>query len=431
MWFKRIFKFFENLGIDDTLPNDLVRRVKMHNILGFVSICLMVFFPITFLYLELYEGFYLLGIGSFSMIIPMTLNHLQYFNFSRFFAVLTGVFTFMCGVIMYGYDAGFIYGIIAMMCLPILFFKENRFRIALYGSILLQGLVLYFIFKNSIPLIEISTEKTLLNIMLLACCTTLILMYFISSDLINNFYENKSIVLVDQLTNRNEELKNFSYSTSHDLKQPLRTILNFISVLQKKKSNQLDKEGQHFLDLIESSGVRLDQLIDALLSHSVLGQTISFEKFDANQLVKNVLVDLEVMIKESNASISVTQLPMVVANKQEMGAVFQNLITNALKFKREDISPVIQISAIEDGAFWRFIVKDNGTGIEDSLKHKVFQMFQKGHNNQSLEGTGIGLANCKKIIENHSGKIWIDSRLDIGSTFSFTILKAPKDVNYN
>ncbi len=431
MLFRKIYDFFANIGIDETLPNDLVRRIKMHNILGLVSMILMTVFPITFAYLELYEGFYLLGIGMISMISPLLFNYLKYFNFSRFFAIVTGAFTFMCGVVLYGFDAGFIYGIIAMMCLPILFFKEKRFRILTYSIIFFLGLVLYFIFKNNIPLVEITAEKVGLNILLLVSCTALIIMYFISSASINDFYERKSIALVDQLMSRNRELKNFSYSTSHDLKQPLRTILNFINVLKKKKRDQLDEDGQHYLELIENSGIRLEQLIDALLSHSVLGQTIAFEKFDCNKLLKDIIADLEVIIKENKAKVTLAKLPEVVANRHEIGAVFQNLITNAIKFKRENISPVIQISAIDDGAFWKFIVKDNGIGIEENLQERVFQMFQKGHDNHLIQGTGIGLANCKKIVEHHSGEIWIDSKLNYGSTFSFTILKAPKDVSYN
>ena len=175
MFKERLYDWFSNLGINDSLPDDLVRRIKMHNILGLISMLLMISFPITFIYLELYDGFYLLGIGLISMLSPLVFNYFQLYNFSRYFAIITGALTFMSGVVLYGYDVGFIYGIIAMMCLPILFFKEKRYRLLSYGSIFLQGLVLYLVFKNSIPLVEITSEKFYLNILLLVSCIRWIL----------------------------------------------------------------------------------------------------------------------------------------------------------------------------------------------------------------------------------------------------------------
>lgn len=431
MWFTKIYNWIARLGIDDTLTEDQVKQVTIHNVLTLVSAVLLSGFPIVFLYFQFYEGIYLSIFGSISIIIPLVLNAYQRFFASKIIAIALGGITFMMGTILLGYQSGFIYGLIAMQCLPILFFKKIIHRIIPYSILIFEAGLLYFLFHDKLPLVDRPDILPLLHILIFIGCSLLIITYFVSSSSINEFYEKKTIRLLEKLTKRNEELKNFSYSTSHDLKQPLRTIQNFISVLKKKKRDQLDQEGQHFLDLIDSSGNRLHELIEALLSHSVLGQNITFEQFDCNELVHHVLLDLDVMINENNATIRVEKLPDVVANKQEIGAVFQNLITNALKFKKNGIKPFIQIFATDAGNFWKFTVKDNGIGIEEGVQNRVFQIFQKGHVNSKIQGTGIGLANCKKIVEHHSGKIWVDSEVNHGSEFSFTILKAPEMVMYN
>ncbi|MEM6963913.1 MAG: ATP-binding protein, partial [Bacteroidota bacterium] len=384
-----------------------------------------------FLHVRFYEGLYLCFLGILSIIIPLLLNFHQRFFVSKLMSISLGGITFMSGIVLLGYDSGFIYGLTAMQCLPILYFKKAMYRAISFGILILEASVLFFIFHDKLPLVDRPEIIPILHVLMFIGCSLLIITYFVSSAAINEFYEKKTIKLLGQLTKRNEELKNFSYSTSHDLKQPLRTIQNFISVLKKKKRDQLDDEGQHFLDLIDNSGKRLHDLIEALLSHSVLGQNVTFEQFDCNELIQDVLLDLHTMIDENNATVNVNMLPKVVANKQEIGAVFQNLITNAIKFRREGIKPFIQIFAIDAGSFWKFTIKDNGVGIEEGVQDRIFQIFQKGHMNAKIQGTGIGLANCKKIVENHSGKIWLDSKVNHGSEFSFTILKAPEMVTYN
>ncbi len=311
----------------------------------------------------------------------------------------------------------------AILVLPILYFRSISHRFIVYLLLLAELSVVWIIFRERIPIYYSPEGKVWLHGFLFFFCLILISTYFLSFDWISKTYEEKNRQLVLQLTQRNEELKNFSYSTSHDLKQPLRTILNFVNLFKLKKGERLDDEGLTYLNFIEEASSRLDHLIDALLKHSVLGQSEKPETFDCNVLIKEVLIDLDTMIKENNAQFSISSLPLITANRTEIAAVFQNLISNAIKFKKAGQPPFITIKALENNEFWQFKVQDNGIGIPEKLQEKIFQIFQKGHTNKDIEGSGIGLANCRKIIKLHAGDLWVESKANAGSTFFFTLKK--------
>lgn len=432
MVLKYIYEVIINYGIQEGMPDRMKKDIKIFNFFGLVSFLMMSFYTCVIWTLDIDKGYYVVGVGMITLILSGIFVENNFYILPRYVAILGTTIMFMTGIILYGFDSGFVYITLPTSFLPIILLHEKKHWIMSFGCVILSGTILYYFFRNLIPIVELPDRITMfLHYSLLICSIILIMVSFICFSMLNETFAQKNLLLVDHLTKRNAELKRFSYSTSHDLKQPLQTIINFISVIQKNKAHHLDQEGQHYLNLVEESSIQLNELIDALLSHSVLGQTSSFDKFDSKVLVKDVLADLDLMIRKNKASVHIGKLPKVVANRYEIGTIFKNLISNAIKFKKENISPVIQISAIDDGSFWRFIVKDNGIGIEESFQEKVFQMFQKVHDDRAIQGTGIGLANCKKIVEHHEGKIWIDSTINKGSTFSFTILKAPREVDYN
>ena len=422
LWEKFIKKCIY-LGIDDSIPEDEVRGILIFNTLVFISIFLLAPFPAIFYFLKMPEGYILCYYGAFCLSISLILNYLQLFWFSKMINLTVAFHLFLMGIVFYGYYAGFQYGLLMLIGLPIIYFGKTSERLLIYSIMLGGGGLFMVIVHHQIPWFQITGYQFEFNLYLGLSCTILLIAYFLSFDWINRTYEQKNKVLLNQLTIRNEELQNFSYSTSHDLKQPLRTILNFIHLFNKKKGNRLDKEEETYLHFIEEAATRQNKLIDALLQHSVLGQTKKFESIDCRNLLDEVLMDLDVMISESNAQVKLGRLPKIVANRQEIGALFQNLITNAIKFRKENVDPQIEILANTQHHFWEFSVKDNGVGIPANLQKKIFQIFQKGHMNAKTKGMGIGLANCKKIVKLHSGEIWVDSIPNEGSTFSFTIKK--------
>ncbi len=226
--------------------------------------------------------------------------------------------------------------------------------------------------------------------------------------------------MTEQLIRSNKELGQYAYIASHDLQEPLRTISNFTGLLQKQYKGKLDQDGDNYLDIISSAADRMRTLIKEVLDYSVLGHDKRIAVMDCNALMQEVLENMSTSIKESSAEIRIKPLP-VLNGFSELKMVFQNLISNAIKFRKPDTPVIITVSARASEKEWLFSIKDNGIGIEDAYHERIFAIFRKLHSRKLYEGTGIGLAHCKKIIDFHGGKIWVESQLGHGSTFYFTI----------
>jgi light-regulated signal transduction histidine kinase (bacteriophytochrome) len=223
------------------------------------------------------------------------------------------------------------------------------------------------------------------------------------------------------LENKNYELEQFAYIASHDLQEPLRTVSSFVDLLEQEHGGKLKGNASKYLYFILESTERMRNLISGLLEYSRIGREKIVEQVDCNEILTLVLDDLQTIIIEKKAIIESEKLPVLNAHPSELKQLFQNLISNALKFSREDTPPVINISALKQENGWEFKIKDNGIGIEEKFFEKIFIIFQRLHNVHEYEGTGIGLAHCRKIVEMHDGKIWVESESNEGSTFYFTI----------
>jgi light-regulated signal transduction histidine kinase (bacteriophytochrome) len=225
----------------------------------------------------------------------------------------------------------------------------------------------------------------------------------------------------EELESKNKELEQFAYVASHDLQEPIRTIASFSELLEQKYKGKLDKEADQYLKFIISSTNRMKSLVNGLLDYSSLGRNKEFTKVDCSLLLKSIQEDMKVSITDTAAEINVGQLPIITGHEIELRLLFQNLISNALKFKKEGIPPKIQIIAEQRTDDIKFSVIDNGIGIEQQYQERIFAIFQRLHSKKEYEGTGIGLAHCQKILELHGGKIWVDSKPNEGSTFNFTL----------
>ncbi len=223
-----------------------------------------------------------------------------------------------------------------------------------------------------------------------------------------------------KLAQANEELKRFAYVSSHDLKEPLNTVISLIDVIKM----EMDKDAQilDLLDLLDLCTVRMKQLIDDLLSYSLLEQQrLKTDDVNLNELLTWIKQDLDTSIVESEATIHIPLLPIVRGDATQLRQLFQNLISNAIKYRIE--APNIKIKAEEQAQHWLFSIADNGIGIAEKNLSKIFEVFQKLHASHVYEGTGIGLASCVRIVGRHQGKIWAESELGKGSTFYFTLAK--------
>lgn len=226
--------------------------------------------------------------------------------------------------------------------------------------------------------------------------------------------------LNNQLTESNKELEQFAYVASHDLQEPLRMVSSFLQLLERKYSGQLDETARQYIHFAVNGSERMKALINDLLKLSRVGTDTNVTvPVDCNTVVQNVLKIYEEQIKETGAVIKVSHLPVIKAIKTQVEQLFQNLIGNALKYRGRD-APLIAIGCNAEGKKWQFYVQDNGIGIERKFFDKVFVIFQRLHGKNEYSGTGIGLAICKKIVEKHGGKIWVESEPDKGSVFNFT-----------
>jgi len=219
----------------------------------------------------------------------------------------------------------------------------------------------------------------------------------------------------------NKELEQFTYIASHDLQEPLRALVSFSELLKDEFGEQLGAKGNEYVEFILKSSMRMQELVKGLMDYSRIGKAKELTVVDCNILVKEVLSDLSLLIKEKKAEVIVQTLPMIKGHEIELRLLFQNLIDNALKFARKDGVPKLAISAHTRGKNWLFSVRDNGIGIAEKDRQKIFTIFKRLHNRNDFEGTGIGLSHCKKIVEVHGGAIWVDSKPGEGSTFNFTI----------
>jgi len=223
---------------------------------------------------------------------------------------------------------------------------------------------------------------------------------------------------------KNKELEEFAYMTSHDLQEPLRAVGGFLRRLEKNHKSQLDDQAQHYVYMAKDGAERMKKTIADLLEYSITGKkTNTIEPINTNAVLEGYVKQNQELLTEKNAGLLWNDLPVIEADRTSIGQLFQNLISNALKYQKKGEKPAIFITHQETKKYWQFAFSDNGIGIRKSDLDKVFIVFRRLHDKSEYPGSGIGLAICKKIVENHKGQIWVESEPGKGSTFYFTISK--------
>jgi PAS domain S-box-containing protein len=229
-----------------------------------------------------------------------------------------------------------------------------------------------------------------------------------------------------ELQRSNAELEQFAYVASHDLQEPLRMVANYTELLARRYQGQLDEKADKYIHYASDGARRMQRLVSDLLAYSRVGsQGQPLEPTSSQMTMQDVLKGLQQVVRETGARLEFHDLPTVMADPGQLHQLLQNLVSNAIKFRREE-APHIVVTAIPDGAQWSFSVSDNGIGLEQRFAERIFQMFQRLHERGRYEGSGIGLAICKRIVERHGGRIWVESTPDVGSTFHFTLAGAER-----
>ena len=224
----------------------------------------------------------------------------------------------------------------------------------------------------------------------------------------------------EELARSNAELEQFAYVASHDLQEPLRMVASFLELLAERYKGRLDEKADKYINYAVDGAARMKTLIDGLLRYSrVTTQARRLEEMEARTALDEAMANLGRAIAEKGAVVTHDDLPTVLADPIQFVQLFQNLIGNALKFC--DGTPRVHVAAERTGEEWVFSVRDNGIGIAPEYRERIFQIFQRLHGRDKYPGTGMGLAICKRVVERHGGRIWVESRPGQGSTFLFTL----------
>jgi len=231
---------------------------------------------------------------------------------------------------------------------------------------------------------------------------------------------------VAELEQANEELNQFASIVSHDLREPLRVVSGVAELFETRYAGDLDESAERLLGALTRSTERMSALLDGLLAYSRVGRSEERHAIDVNALLAEVLEGLGSQIADSGGEIVADDLPTVQGDWVQLAQLFQNLISNGLKF-RADEPPRVEIRARADGDDWQFSVADNGIGIDSRNRDRVFEMFQRLHTRDAYPGTGVGLAIAKKIVASHNGRIWVEEREPRGTVFHFTIGPVAED----
>ncbi|HVV23412.1 MAG TPA: ATP-binding protein, partial [Pseudonocardiaceae bacterium] len=236
-------------------------------------------------------------------------------------------------------------------------------------------------------------------------------------------------VRTQDLQRSNSELEQFAYVASHDLQEPLRKVASFCQLLQRRYAGQLDERADQYIEFAVDGAKRMQVLINDLLAFSRVGRIVRDRvATSCDSLLAQAKANLSEAIEQAGATVEAGELPVVLAEAPLLTAVFQNLLSNALKFHGDD-PPHVTVTArrADDPGFWLFSVTDNGIGIDPEYAERIFVIFQRLHGKEVYPGTGIGLAMCRKIIEYHGGTIWLDTTVDTGARFCFTLPVLPED----
>jgi signal transduction histidine kinase len=443
-----IVKLYERLsmsGIDENTPEQVRKHVILTNNINLTVLTLIIPYGILFSALGLAQMGILLCSFFFLFAFFHYLNSEGYFLLARTL-ILISLNVILCSyAVALGRQAGLHFLYVVFFTLPVLLFEPKNYIHMVLGSI--ASVVGFLIVRLDVFPPVLTPSAQVLQIISLSIIGLTFVWLFLNkyylmraNHIIEESLRAKNLELKEEILRRqkaeetlkqsyqllkqkNKELEELTYVTSHDLQEPLRTIASYVDLLATDYEHKVDDKGKLYMRFIVQSTGRLKKLIKDLLEYTLLGRHSAFTTINTNEIIKELQEDLSLFIKENNTALIIQPLPVIKANANDIKLLFLNLIVNGIKFKHPNRPPVIKISGQEKEAAWLFSISDNGIGIEKKFLQKIFVIFQRLHSKDAYEGNGIGLAHCKKIVEMHGGNIWVESEEGKGSTFYFTLNK--------
>lgn len=441
----RLYKQLASWGIDKNTPGALRKRILLTNSINLTTLTIIIPYSILF-YLLGFRWLGILLIPVFALfVIYQYLNKLKYYLLSRTLMLISLNVILGFYAVAFGRFSSLHILYFVFLSLPLLLYELRNYVfifICALSSVIGFLIVRFDVFPMLVVTDPFSLQVISVSITGVTMIWLFLNMYYVvrTNDMVEERLRGKNLELETEIQLRenaertlkqnnqllqakNKELEQLTYITSHDLQEPLRTIISYIELLEKESVPKLGETELTYMRFITQSAYRLKKLIKALLDYTLIGRNYKLEIVNANIVAKDVVQDIEPFTADKNATVEVSGLPVVKAHTTDLKSLLKNLIINGIKFNKKD-KPWVKVSATKLGNKWQFEVTDNGIGIEEKYTDRIFEIFQRLHSKDEFEGNGIGLAHCKKIVEMHGGEIWVESVPGKGSTFYFTLLSA-------
>lgn len=423
--FRKTYQFIISRGVSDDYTEydqqtSLINLMVLFSSLGSLLVCIeSIYIDSTF---SIFVTLYI----AFLYTIVLVFHHLKWTEFARLHICLIVPSWLFIAIIYTGKGFSQEAASLATVIAIYLFYREE---VVLCWSLIIYNILVYLVPSIYVsingPLGDVPDLQTDDYAVYIGSIGWIALSFFFfekkTTDFIHTLKSNN-----EELNQKNEQLEEFTHIVSHDLQEPLLTISSLTSYLKKKEEDKFSETVKQSLSYLDASSDRMRKMIKGLLDHIEIGRSNDRVEVNLQMLVEDILKSLNGSIKANKATIKVDELPVVIGHDIELSLLFQNLIANAVRYRKPKEEPVITISTGEKKDFYEFSISDNGIGIDEKYYKKIFQVFQRLHNREEYEGTGIGLAHCKRIVERHGGEIWVESQEGIGSTFFFTLEKHNK-----
>lgn len=423
-------KRITNLGIKEEHNLSEKKRIKLLNRIVLLFSTLVTIKLIQEVLVADLTGFIVTAAITTAFLLTLVLHYFNKTVFAKVYFTAMMILAVMAVNMLFGSAVGSEFGLFPIIVAIIIFFEHQTVRILWVAFFLLCfGISMLFLWYNE-PLLIHNLSPSTYYYMFIFCAGAVFLAssFFINE---NQNYESQMTELLNRLKTQNEgletankELERFAFVASHDLKTPLRNINSFLNLIQRKIKRGQTEEITEYLEFATLNAKRMYNLIEDILEFSRFtnDRDISFQNEDLNEVVGIAISNIEDMIQSKNAVINCDELPTVYSNKTQMVSLFQNIISNGIKYNESDV-PTIDITCKNSDKVCTILIKDNGIGIEKEYQEKIFEMFYRLHNQGEYEGSGIGLSSCKKIVMYHDGEITLNSELNQGTTFSIILPK--------
>ncbi len=409
-----------DLGVDETIPYLEQRKIKVLNRGIFIGLIFQSIVSSSYLINFKVEGL-VIGIVIISILLLLLyLNSKQYFNVAQLLVNILFPFVMLSIGVLYGEPTGIQYNLMIFITTAFFFHKKTitKFLLAFYNILIFFFLEYYWTHYDSIYMTIVSPITEPLTFITSVCCSITIMFTFLKEN--ENFdAKNQELLKTLEINNQelkvaNKELERFAYVASHDLKTPLRTILGFTELLERDYKNGKNDNFLAYFKQIKQGTLQMDNLIKTTLEYSRIDNLETENTWiDLNQIIKSIKSNY---LNNKTVSIEYDTLPSIFAEENQILSLFQNLIENGTKYNQSPVKK-INISCKTSDNKYLFSVSDNGIGIEKQYQNQIFTMFKRLHTNQQYDGTGLGLAICEKVVAKMNGKIWIESKVGVGTTF--------------